>query len=289
MLIVTGLSGAGKTIVLNTLEDIGYYCVDNLPTQLLEAFLRDFASQHHQPVAVALDSRNAQGIVHLATQLKQLKQNYPLQILFLTADSHTLVRRFSESRRPHPLHSSQSTHSQILAAIEQEKQLLGDLSNLADIFIDTSTYASTQLREKIILLLERQAPQLMLTIQSFGFKHGIPSNADFLFDVRFLPNPYWEASIRQFSGTQQPVIEWLNTYEQPQQFIQDTAAYLKRWIPQFIQNNNRAYLNICIGCTGGQHRSVYIVEGIAQALKPDFPNLQIEHRDMHEYQPSNLE
>lgn len=283
MLIVTGLSGAGKTIALNTLEDIGYYCVDNLPTQLLEAFLRDFASKHHQPVAVALDSRNAQGIVNLAAQLKTLKQDYPLQILFLTADSHTLVRRFSESRRPHPLHSSQQTRSQILAAIEQEKQLLGDLSNLSDIYIDTSTYSAAQLREKITLLLASQAPQLMLTIQSFGFKHGIPSNADFIFDVRFLPNPYWEASIRHFSGTQQPVIEWLNNYELPQQFIRDTAAYLQRWIPQFMQNNNRAYLNICIGCTGGQHRSVYVTEGIAKALQQDFPNLHIEHRDMHEY------
>lgn len=283
MLIVTGLSGAGKSIALNTLEDIGYYCVDNLPNQLLAAFIRDFAIQHHQPVAVALDSRNAQGIQELVSLLQHLKRDYPLQVLFLTADSNTIVRRFNESRRPHPLHSGQSPRSQILAAIEQEKQLLGDLSNLADIFIDTSTYSAAELRSKIINLLASQTPDIILTIQSFGFKHGIPANADFIFDVRFLPNPHWQADIRQFSGTQQPIIDWLNAYPFPQQFIAETAAYLRNWLPQFTTQHNRAYLTICVGCTGGQHRSVYIAEGLGKALQVDFPNLQIEHRDMREY------
>lgn len=284
MLIVTGLAGAGKSFVLNTLEDIGYYCVDNLPTLLLEPFLRDFASRHHQPVAVALDARNPQGIVNLAAQLKQFKRDYPLQILFLTADNQTLVRRYNESRRPHPLHTGNQAKSNVLTAIEEEKRLLGELNNLADIIVDTSTYNTAQLREKIIRLLSTQAPQLMLTIQSFGFKHGIPSNADFIFDVRFLPNPYWEADIRPFSGTQQPIIDWLDAQPQPQQFIANTAAYLQNWLPQFVQNQNRAYLNICIGCTGGQHRSVYVAEGIGKVLQADFPSLQIEHRDMREYQ-----
>lgn len=284
MLIISGLSGAGKTITLNTLEDLGYYCVDNLPVSLLEAFIQQFASQHRQPIAVAIDSRNAQAVRQLPEKLYELRQIIPIQLLFLTSNTETLVRRFSETRRPHPMRLNELNNSQIITAIEQERELLGNLSGSADILIDTGNTTPYQLRSKIIELLGANAPELLITLQSFGFKNGTPVNADLLFDVRFLPNPYWNPDIRPYSGTQQPIIDYLDSYPEAQGYAQETADYLARWLPHFLDSGNRAYLTICIGCTGGQHRSVYITERIATSLRPHFPQLRVEHRDMHPYQ-----
>ncbi|SUO95586.1 RNase adapter RapZ [Suttonella ornithocola] len=287
MLIVSGLSGAGKTITLNILEDLGYYCVDNLPVALLNAFVKEFASRHHQPVAVAIDARNADDIRLLPETLRTIRQQIPIQVLFLTTSTATLARRFNESRRPHPLHLNHHSPAQIVAAIEKERELLGELNNLSDILIDTSNYNAGILRDKIIRLLNAKAPDLMITLQSFGFKHGTPVNADFVFDVRFLPNPYWVPELRRYSGTQAPIIEWLDAYPLPQQFVQQTADYLKNWLGHFLDMGNRAYLTICIGCTGGQHRSVYVTERLATILIPDFPGISVEHRDMISYIESN--
>ena len=151
--------------------------------------------------------------------------------------------------------------------------------NLADIILDTSGYSVYQLKDRLRTVLGDAAPALIITLQSFGFKHGTPVNADFLFDVRFLPNPYWDAAIRAYSGSDAPVIAFLEQYDEPRRFVADTAAYLKNWLPAFVQGSNRAYLTVGIGCTGGQHRSVYVTEQIAALLKPDFPGLHVEHRD----------
>ena len=279
MLIITGLAGAGKTIALDTLEDLGYYCIDNLPSALLASLVRDFAPKQAQPVAVAMDSRNAVDLAALPEKIRELRQQAEIQILFLTADTDVLVRRYSETRRPHPLHIRAESARALPEAIEYERHLLNPLMNLAAIILDTSGYSVYQLKDRLRTVLGDAAPALIITLQSFGFKHGTPVNADFLFDVRFLPNPYWDAAIRAYSGSDAPVIAFLEQYDEPRRFVADTAAYLKNWLPAFVQGSNRAYLTVGIGCTGGQHRSVYVTEQIASLLKPDFPGLHVEHRD----------
>ena len=283
MLIITGLAGAGKTIALDTLEDLGYYCIDNLPSALLDSLVRDFAGKQPQPVAVAMDSRNAADLAALPEKIRNLRTLADIQILFLTADTGVLVRRYSETRRPHPLHIHAENPRALPEAIEYERHLLNPLMNLADIILDTSHYSVYQLKDRLRTVLGDAAPSLIITLQSFGFKHGTPVNADFLFDVRFLPNPYWEPAIRAYSGSDAPIIEFLERYDEPRRFVADTAAYLKNWLPAFVQGSNRAYLTIGIGCTGGQHRSVYVTEKIGALLKPDFPGLHIEHRDRKAY------
>lgn len=280
MLIVTGLAGAGKTVAMNTLEDLGYYCIDNLPVNLLETLVNDFAAEHPQPVAVAIDSRNPQGIAALPVVFHRLREQVDLQILFLTANTETLVRRYSETRRPHPAHIIKSNNHSLPEAIEEERRLLGNIFDLAELTIDTSRYNVYKLKDKITQLLTANTAELMITLQSFGFKHGTPVNADYMFDVRFLPNPYWEESLRLYSGCDQPIVAFFNKYDEPQNFIEQTEQYLRYCLPQFANNGNRAYLTISIGCTGGQHRSVYVTEQLAKKLKPHFSNLVIEHRDM---------
>ncbi len=283
MLIITGMSGAGKSIALKTLEDIGYYCVDNLPVVLLESFVKEFAREYRQPVALAIDSRNPESIGELPEKIKALHDICTLELLFLNTATNVLSRRFSESRRPHPLRHKDIGQTQIIPAIEEERRLLGELNNLADILIDTSTYSVRELRAKIISLLDDGSPPLLISLQSFGFKHGTPVNADFLFDLRFLPNPHWQAKLRRYSGTQQPVIDWLDKFPAVRRFSRETADYLSRWLPRFAEDNHRAYLSVCFGCTGGQHRSVYVAEAIGKLLEKKLPGLQIEHRDMVPY------
>lgn len=280
MLIVTGLAGAGKTVAMETLEDLGYYCIDNLPVTLLETLVNDFAAEHPQPVAVAIDSRNPQGIAKLPDVVCRLRSKVNVQILFLTANTETLVRRYSETRRPHPAHISSAHHQSLPETIENERRLLGTVFDLAELSIDTSRYTLYELKEKITQLLATDTVELKITLQSFGFKYGTPVNADYMFDVRFLPNPYWEEKLRPYSGCDQPVIEFFSRYDAPQTFIERTEAYLRYCLPQFAQNGNRAYLTISIGCTGGQHRSVYVTEQLAERLKPHFGHLVVEHRDM---------
>lgn len=280
MLIVTGLAGAGKSVALNTLEDLGYYCIDNLPVNMLVPLVDNFAAAHPQPVAVAIDSRDPQGIAKLPEVMQRLRQDIHIQLLFLTANSDTLIRRFSQTRRPHPAHISNPQNQSLPDAIAHERETLGNIFNLADLTIDTSNYSVYRLKDKIRQLLEHEEAKLMITLQSFGFKHGTPINADFMFDVRFLPNPYWEESLRTYNGCEQPIIDYLSQYKEVHTFINNTAAYLEYCIPQFSTSGNRAYLTISIGCTGGQHRSVYSTEQIAAHLRPHFPGIIVEHRDM---------
>ena len=204
MLIITGLAGAGKTIALDTLEDLGYYCIDNLPSALLASLVRDFAPKQAQPVAVAMDSRNAVDLAAPPEKIRELRQQAEIQILFLTADTDVLVRRYSETRRPHPLHIRAESARALPEAIEYERHLLNPLMNLADIILDTSGYSVYQLKDRLRTVLGDAAPALIITLQSFGFKHGTPVNADFLFDVRFLPNPFYDPAMRALTGNDDP-------------------------------------------------------------------------------------
>lgn len=278
MIIVSGMSGAGKTVALNTLEDLGYYCVDNLPIILLKDFITKFATNNPK-VAVAIDIRDIKAIDNLDKELLLLREEIEIQILFLTANNDVLMRRYAESRRPHPLLLNNENNAQILEAITNEKEVLGNLNNLADIIIDTSTYNAVDLRTKIIKILNVENPQPKINILSFGFKNGIPINADFIFDVRFLPNPFWVEAIRKYNGTEQPIINFMNNHPLVEIFIKDTLNYLKQYLNYFTSNNNRAYLTIGIGCTGGKHRSVFVAEQLFKELSKDFKIL-IEHRDL---------
>lgn len=284
MLILTGLSGAGKTVALDTLEDMGYYCVDNLPIVLLETFITDFALSHPKPVAVAIDSRNDRAAAELSANMDHYRNLIDdLTLIFLNANTEVLSKRYSESRRPHPkLLQSEDNHS-LLSTIEAERKAMLPLMDEADIVIDTSTYSATRLKSKLRTILDHAEQALVITLQSFGFKNGLPINADYVFDVRFLPNPYWQANLRPFSGTDPEIIDYLSQFEEPQAFVKDAKIFLSRWVPYFIDVGNRSYLTIAVGCTGGQHRSVYVTEQLANALRPQFPHLHIEHRDRKAY------
>ncbi|MBR1374959.1 MAG: RNase adapter RapZ [Cardiobacteriaceae bacterium] len=282
MLIITGMSGAGKSIALNFLEDFGYYCIDNLPVILLDDFVDKVVKNSERKIAIAIDIRSSKNIAQTEEYIRKIKEKIDLQIIFLTAKQEVLAQRFNETRRPHPLHNWQPQHSNVLSFIEQEKIELQALNNLVDIFIDTTFFTAMDLREKLSKLLNIQN-KLFIFLQSFGFKQGLPVNADFVFDTRSLPNPYWEKNIRHFSGRQKPIIDWLKTHKSVEKFISNLAQYLENTLPDFLQQSKqRAYVNICIGCTGGQHRSVYVVEELHKRLSAQF-ELNIEHRDAVDY------
>ena len=279
MLIITGLAGAGKTIALDTLEDLGYYCIDNLPSALLDSLVRDFAGKQPQPVAVAMDSRNAADLAALPEKIRNLRTLADIQILFLTADTDVLVRRYSETRRPHPLHIHAENPRALPEAIEYERHLLNPLMNLADIILDTSHYSVYQLKDRLRTVLGDAAPSLIITLQSFGFKHGTPVNADFLFDVRFLPNPFYIEDLRRKSGAVPEVAEYIGKWPVTQEFEEKLDAMLDFLMPQYIKEGKPQFV-IAIGCTGGMHRSVYIACHIYRFLTARGFQVELEHRDL---------
>lgn len=281
MIIVSGLSGAGKSVALRALEDLGYYCVDNLPINILSYFVEHFAQCSDFPVAVALDSRNGENIRQLPALLPQLRNKVEIKLLFLTADQDSLIRRYSQTRRAHPLAEYSDKKHDLGSNIHFEQQLLGDIRLSANLLIDSSHLSPYDLRDTIHRYLGLGAPQALITVQSFGFKNGIPLDADFVFDVRFLPNPYWIEELRQQSGLDPAVIEFMQAQPQSQLFIEKTVAYLIPLLTDMQkQNQQRAYITIAIGCTGGHHRSVYIAEQLCQHLKNHYPNIQSKHRDL---------
>lgn len=269
LIIVTGLSGSGKSIALRALEDSGYYCIDNLPATMLPNIAEHLQSENqrsksvngvnHDRVAISIDSRSA-AIETLPKYIEQLKaQNISTQVLFLESNIETLVKRFSETRRKHPLSKDTTT---LAESIAHERELLGNLGSLGHV-IDTSHLSANTLRAWVKEVVSADQVGLTLLFTSFGFKHGIPLDADFVFDVRCLPNPHYDPKLRELTGRDTEVQAFLNGQASVHEMLKDIRNYVEKWLPCFV-TDNRSYLTVAIGCTGGQHRSVYFVEQLSQ-------------------------
>ena len=282
LVIVSGLSGSGKTVALRTLEDAGYYCIDNLPLAMLPELIDNMIEDSHQDydlVAIAVDARsrldNATDFSEILSQIGQ--HDLRPQVLFLTAETSRLLKRYSETRRKHPL----SRGGLPLAdAIQQEKKLLEDIQANADLSIDSSSLNVHELRELIIdRLIAPGSSEMGILIQSFGFKNGVPADTDFVFDVRCLPNPHWESGLRALTGRDRAVVKYLESYSEVDEMYDSILQFLLTWIPRF-EKENRSYMTVSIGCTGGKHRSVYLSERLSTALEQERSNLSIRHRDL---------
>ena len=281
LVIVSGHSGSGKSVALHTLEDLGYYCIDNLPAGLLSAFALELklAPNPVETAAVGIDARNLpQALQQFNDILEQLKiQGVEPEIVFLTCDTDTLIKRFSETRRRHPLSNDQVS---LAEAVELEKTLLEPIARRADLFIDTSKTTIHQLRGWLLQRVDRrQENRLSLSFQSFGYKHGVPHHADFVFDARCLPNPYWLPDLRPLTGCDPDVINYLKGENLVKKMFQELCNFLDHWIPAF-EKDNRSYMTIAIGCTGGQHRSVYLAERLAHYFEDRYPSVTIRHREL---------
>ncbi len=280
ILIISGLSGSGKSIALNLLEDAAYYCVDNLPPQLLQPLVDQLGQQGYRKIAVAIDIRGGGGIESLPQQLDTLRaQKHDVQFLFLDSKTETLRKRYSETRRRHPLASDDRTLSE---AIAEERVRLARVAELGH-HIDTSDLKPNALREWIRQFIAANSdghePQtLTLSFESFGFKHGLPLDAELVFDVRCLPNPHYEPDLRALTGRDQPVIDFLEAEPDVLKMRDDIARFVETWLPAYIRDN-RSYLTVGIGCTGGQHRSVYIAEWLAQHFS-ERARVLVRHREL---------
>ena len=280
IIVITGMSGSGKSVALHALEDSGYYCVDNLPPELLSSFVA-LKRPHNSPkLAIAMDVRSATSLPLAPQQLKELQaQGVIIQSLFLDADTETLVRRFSETRRLHPLSRVDATdqHRALEEAIELERDLLAEMRERAHV-IDTSMIRSAQLQGYVKSLVQNPSRQLTLVFESFAFKRGVPLDANYVFDVRMLPNPHYEAGLRQLTGMDPPVIEFLKTQPEVDDMFRHIEQFLKHWLHALVRDH-RSYVTVAIGCTGGQHRSVYLVEALVAAFAQDWPTLK-RHREL---------
>ena len=266
LIVVSGRSGSGKTIALRVLEDLGYYCVDNLPVTLLPQLVNETRDRHDR-LAVSIDVRNmpeqSGDIENLLGQIRQAS-DIEFSSIFTDADNATLIRRYGESRRLHPLSRKALSLDQ---AILQETHLLAPLSSTADLRIDTSTLSIHDLSEQICeRILGRKEKELVLVFESFGFKHGTPKDADFVFDARFLPNPHWVPELRALTGLDGPVRDYLQAQPDVMLYSQQIDTLLSNWLPH-LERNNRSYVTVAIGCTGGQHRSVFITEQLAASFR----------------------
>jgi UPF0042 nucleotide-binding protein len=282
LIIVSGLSGSGKTVALHVLEDIGYYCIDNMPAALLKSVVEEVTTGSDQPtklLAVGVDARNRrQDLEALPQLIDELRaQDIRTDVVFLQASDDVLLKRFSETRRRHPL----TEHGAALrAAIHAERDMLAQVINAADLVIDTSRTSVYELAEAIRERVDRRKEHtLSVLIESFGFKNGIPADADFVFDVRCLPNPYWDLKLRGLTGLNGEVRNFLDEQETVVAMYADILAFLTRWIPEY-DNMHRGYLTVAIGCTGGQHRSVYMVEKLGAALGQAHESISTSHNEL---------
>lgn len=282
LIVVSGLSGSGKSTALNALEDLDYYCIDNLPVGMLPDFARQMMDPgKHFPTraAVGIDARNLLDDIKLfPSTLETLRNaNVECQVIFLNADDNILIKRFSETRRKHPLTSGKTT---LAEAIGLEHEILEPIANSADLFLDTSHVNVHQLRQTIVnRVTGRAGDEASIQFQSFGFKHGIPSDADFVFDVRCLPNPHWKPELRSYTGLDEQVIEYLQAQQDVQDMLKHIRGFLEHWIPRFVKEN-RTYMTIAIGCTGGMHRSVYITDQLFQHFEKMHVNVVVNHREL---------
>jgi UPF0042 nucleotide-binding protein len=284
LVLITGMSGSGKSVALHALEDAGYYCVDNLPPELLTPFI---ALQHEQQatrVAIAMDVRSGVSLPIVPQQLDALRQDgVSLRSLFLDATTDALLRRYSETRRRHPLSRQEGRtdapeqERALVQAIELERELLADLRDGADV-IDTSLIRPAQLQSYIKALISAPQSPLTLVFESFAFKRGVPLDADFVFDVRMLPNPHYVATLRPLTGRDAAVVEWLREHEDVARMYDDIEQFLSRWLDA-LARDHRSYVTVAIGCTGGQHRSVFLVEQLARAFGTRWGALK-RHREL---------
>jgi UPF0042 nucleotide-binding protein len=282
LIIVSGLSGSGKSVALHILEDLGYYCVDNMPAALLKSVIEEVTSdgdESEQLLAVGVDARNRQeDLESLPRLLEELKQQQvQTELLFLQSSDDVLLQRYSESRRRHPL----AEHGTALrAAIDKERELLSVIVNAADLIIDTSRTSVYELADTIRERVDRRSTQsLSVLIESFGFKNGIPADADFVFDMRCLPNPYWTVELRGLTGHDKEVSNFLDAQDAFVRMYEDILGFLRRWIPEY-DDVHRGYLTVAIGCTGGQHRSVYMTEKLAAALRDMHDPVLTRHNEL---------
>jgi UPF0042 nucleotide-binding protein len=282
LIIVSGLSGSGKSVALHVLEDLGYYCIDNLPAALLKSAVQEAHSEKGsltELLAVGVDARNsAEDLESLPGLIRDLReQGIRTDILFLDASDTVLLQRYSESRRRHPL----AEHgAELRKAIETERELLAQINDAADLIIDTSTSSIYELADVLRERVDRRQPDsLSVLIESFGYKHRIPADADFVFDMRCLPNPYWTIELRGLTGLDGEVIEFLNSHELFTAMYDDIATFLDRWIPRF-EDAHRGYLTVAIGCTGGQHRSVCMAEKLAAKFRTKNQSVLTRHHGL---------
>ncbi|MFO7746801.1 MAG: RNase adapter RapZ [Orrella sp.] len=279
VVLITGISGSGKSVALKWLEDAGYACVDNLPVQLLQEFIAGARESQNARVAVAIDARSQGDLSQLPDILSaQRAMGTRIRVVFLDADDHTLVQRYSESRRQHPLAKAiiKSGRTPTLrACIELERDLLDRLRTQEHV-VDTSNLKPGQLRDWMRDFIEADRPGLILTLESFAFRQGAARDADLVFDVRCLPNPHYDPQLSPLTGCDEPVATWLAGFDEVKDMIDDIEAFTRKWLPRYTQDT-RSYLTLAIGCTGGQHRSVYVVEELAKRFS-DMPSLVVRHR-----------
>ncbi|EED35333.1 conserved hypothetical protein [Luminiphilus syltensis NOR5-1B] len=283
LVIISGRSGSGKSTALHQLEDIGYYCVDNLPAGLLQHLTREMLGGNYtgyRGIAVCIDARNSRSdLGQIDNVLSQLSTDISRQIVFLDADESVLIKRFSETRRKHPL--SDADHS-LAESIASERELLEPLAAAADLTIDTTESNIYDLRAVITSRLGQvEDNELSLLIESFGFKRGVPADADLMFDARLLVNPHWKSELRPFTGRDSEVAEFLQQHSETDRFVADIVDFLSRWLPHY-EASQRRYMTVAIGCTGGQHRSVFVAEQVHRTLSRDHPKIQLRHRDLTE-------
>ncbi|MGR9105778.1 MAG: RNase adapter RapZ [Gammaproteobacteria bacterium] len=283
LIIVSGLSGSGKSIALDTLEDSGYYCIDNLPVALVEKLIEQVIGAEnptYRKIAIGIDSRtDSKSLATFPEILSLIKSlNIEHEILFLQADPKTLLKRFSETRRKHPLTNADLS---LTDAIHFERKLLEPVIDHANLIIDTSRTNIHELRELVRVRVGLKKSQVLsIFFQSFGFKNGIPLDTDFVFDARCLPNPHWEPALRGLTGKDRPVIEFLDNMPVVREYLGDLTRFLQRWLPDF-EAGNRSYFSIAIGCTGGRHRSVYLAENLANNFRSTHYHILVGHRELH--------
>ena len=282
LIIVSGLSGSGKSVALDALEDIGFYCIDNIPAALLGGLIDQTIAARdvlYDNIAVGVDARNRAADLELLPDLLRLlkDQGIRYEIVFLHAENQVLLKRYRETRRKHPLRKANMS---LQDAIERERELLGPITYLADLVIDTTASSIYELRSLLHQRLgTRDENELSIQLESFGFKHGVPYDADFVFDVRCLPNPYWDTDLRKLNGKDAKVISFLESHAITNSMADDIVGFLRNRIPEYLEHD-RNYLTIAVGCTGGQHRSVYLVERIAHQLQSDVNNILIRHNEL---------
>jgi UPF0042 nucleotide-binding protein len=283
ILLITGISGSGKSVALNVLEDAGYYCVDNLPPSLLPSLVATVDSENTKCVAVSVDARSAQSLAELPHTIALLRDaGHQVKVVFLTSSTHSLVARFSETRRSHPLShelrpgENPAARRTLIECILEERERLLPIEKLGHV-IDTSELSANKLRAWVKEWAEVEYAPLTLYFESFAFKHGVPLDADFVFDVRALPNPYYDLTLRPLTGKDAPVIAFLEAQPQATDMLADIRDFIAKWLPSF-KRDNRSYLTVAVGCTGGQHRSVYMAERLA-AHFTEGERVVVRHRE----------